>query len=272
MKYPIRLKEGVFLKRYKRFFADFTYENSQFTAHVANSGSMKGCNVEGSPCRFIHYENTARKLAYSLEMVKPSEYWVGVNTMRPNQLLWEAWESKSIAHWSAFDRAQKEVKINEHSRIDMVLWNSRDWEIDHFNKLNDGRHKKYEKGRLKNHAEGRLKNHDFTKAVPKMHLVEIKNVSLAESSVALFPDSVTERGQKHLRDLMCAIDQGHTAELVFVIQREDCSSFSPADEIDSEYGRLLRVAVKHGVKVSIYSCLLSEDAIELNTNPIYLQI
>ncbi len=96
-----------------------------------------------------------------------------------------------------------------------------------------------------------------------MHLVEVKNVSLGLDGRAMFPDSVTERGQKHLKDLMNAIDQGHTAEIIFVIQREDCRSFSPADDIDAEYGKLLRKAVQKGVKVSPYACRLTSESIEL---------
>ncbi|MEQ1875786.1 MAG: DNA/RNA nuclease SfsA, partial [Bdellovibrionia bacterium] len=170
--------------------------------------------------------------------IRTPSSWVGVNTARPNQLIWDAWEAKSFSHWKNFDRAQKEVKINDHSRIDFVLWKSKEHELE------------------------RLKKHNFANS-PSMHLVEVKNVSLGEKGRALFPDSVTERGQKHLRDLIGAIEQGHTAEIIFVVQREDCESFSPADDIDPEYGKLLRQARKKGVRVSPYACFLSENEIRL---------
>jgi sugar fermentation stimulation protein A len=239
MKFPSPLKEGTFLKRYKRFFADFRFENTVYTGLVANTGSMKGCNEPGRPCLFLHHQDKERKFPYSVEMIRTTESWVGVNTARPNQLIWEAWENKVFNHWKKFDRAQKEVKINEHSRIDFVLWKSKDLEID------------------------RLKKYDFKNSKAKMHLVEVKNVSLGENGCALFPDSVTERGQKHLKDLIQAVEYGHSAEIIFVIQRQDCTSFSPADAIDAEYGKLLRQASKRGVRVSPYACKLSSVDIEI---------
>lgn len=82
--------------------------------------------------------------------------------------------------------------------------------------------------------------------------VEVKNVTLANEGVAAFPDAVTERGTKHLRELMRLHREGHRAAIVFVIQRPDCSVFRPADEIDVEYGRWLRKAVKAGVEALPY--------------------
>ena len=98
------------------------------------------------------------------------------------------------------------------------------------------------------------------------HFVEVKNVTLIRDNTkgrAIFPDSVTERGQKHLVELMNLMDQGHTAEIFFLAQREDCKSFSPADEIDPEYGRLLREASDKGVKISAYACEFKSDQIQL---------
>ena len=248
MKYPATLKQGIFLKRYKRFFADFTYENSTITGLVANTGSMKTCSEPNSPCLFLHQTDKERKFPYSIEMIRGPTGWVGVNTARPNQLIWEAWERRSFSHWKKFDRAQKEVKINEASRIDFVLWNSK---------------------RL---ADERLKKYDFKKCPPSLHLVEVKNVSFGIDGRALFPDSITERGQKHLKDLMKAVDQGHSAEIIFVVQREDCKSFAPADDIDKEYGKLLRKSVEKGVRVSPYACQLSPEGIELIPKTLRLEL
>jgi len=82
--------------------------------------------------------------------------------------------------------------------------------------------------------------------------VEVKNVTLATEGVAAFPDAITERGTKHLRELMRLHRKGHRAAIVFVIQRPDCHAFRPADEIDMEYGRWLRKAVKAGVEALPY--------------------
>jgi sugar fermentation stimulation protein A len=82
--------------------------------------------------------------------------------------------------------------------------------------------------------------------------VEVKNVTLAVNGVAAFPDAVSERGTKHLKELMRLRRKGHRAAVVFVIQRQDCHSFRPADEIDAEYGRWLRKALKAGVEALPY--------------------
>jgi sugar fermentation stimulation protein A len=82
--------------------------------------------------------------------------------------------------------------------------------------------------------------------------VEVKNVTVSFDGAAAFPDAVSERATKHLKELIRLKRQGHRAVAVFVIQRGDCDHFRPADEIDPEYGRWLRRAVKAGVEVLPY--------------------
>lgn len=88
-------------------------------------------------------------------------------------------------------------------------------------------------------------------------LLEVKNVTLCEDSVARFPDAVTIRGQKHLLELQEAVSQGYRGVIFFLIQRAEATSFSPADEIDPEYGRLLREVVAAGVEPLAYKTLVS---------------
>lgn len=98
---------------------------------------------------------------------------------------------------------------------------------------------------------------------PGLCFVEVKNVTLAIDGIAAFPDAVTTRGTKHLRELIRLKRQGHRAVVLFVIQREDCSSFRPADEIDQEYGRWLRRAVRGGVEVLPYQAGVTPEEIVL---------
>jgi sugar fermentation stimulation protein A len=93
--------------------------------------------------------------------------------------------------------------------------------------------------------------------------VEVKNVTLAANGTAAFPDAVSDRGARHLQELMRLKRQGHRAAMVFVIQRSDCQNFRPADEIDSEYGRWLRRAVKAGVEVLPYAAKVTAREIVL---------
>ncbi len=236
MKFKTQTHRGIFLKRYKRFFADVLLKVGQneetVVAHVANTGSMKSAAVERAICLVSEAENPERKLRYTLEAIQSSATgsWIGVNTSWPNHLAKEAFEKKVFSHWSKFDQIQSEVKINSETRLDLLLSNAQ-----------------------------------------KKHYVEIKNVSMAVSAsegeknlVAQFPDAVTERGQKHLRELMNLVEQGHEAEILFTVQRTDCQSFSPADQIDPEYGRLLREAQGKGVQITVAIVEINDQEVLLS--------
>lgn len=242
MLFPTPLVDGQLIRRYKRFFADVKLkDSSEIVAHVPNTGSLKGCLNPESPCRLSPVEDPRRQLKYTLQMVQAGTHWVGVNTHLSNHLVWEAYQENLISHWQTKTSGQREVKISPQSRIDLVLWDSDSHSPD---------------------PAQRLQSSDFEKF--QFHFVEIKNVTLAERQVALFPDAVTSRGQKHLKELMTLIDRGHTAEIFFTVQREDCHSFSPAVDIDPEYARLLGSATGRGLKVTAMNCQLSKKGIRLD--------
>jgi len=94
--------------------------------------------------------------------------------------------------------------------------------------------------------------------------VEIKNCTLVENGVASFPDAVTSRGLKHLKELQKLISEGHRCVMFYLIQRTDAKLFRPADEIDPEHGRELRRAVNHGVEILVYDVHIDLEAIRLN--------
>lgn len=235
MKFTGNLQEGKFLKRYKRFFADIEWQGQVVVAHVPNTGSLKSVNLPGQPCLFSVSDNPDRKLKYTLEMIQaPSKVWVGVNTANPNtamrQLL-AGLVGKSgqtgdspFAFWSSFDSVKPEFKINAETRLDFAL--------------------------IKNGSD-------------KMHFIEVKNVTLAEDKIAKFPDAVTERGQKHLVELMRLQSEGHSTEILFFIQREDCQTFAAAADIDPEYARLLQQAAQAGVRITPIAVRLSPESIEV---------
>jgi sugar fermentation stimulation protein A len=93
--------------------------------------------------------------------------------------------------------------------------------------------------------------------------VEVKNVTLVENNVALFPDAVTTRGQKHLNELMRVVREGDRGVIFFTVQRGDGHCVSPADTIDPEYGRLLRMALQSGVEALAYRATVTPEAITL---------
>ena len=233
MQFARPLESGVFLKRRQRFFADINWKNQTIVAHLPNTGSMKGCNVPGASCRFSHAENPDRKLNYTLEMIQvPSGSWVGVNTATPNKIVGEALTARLLPHWKKIESIKPEFKISAETRFDFLV-------------------------NLKGGAR---------------HFVEVKNVTLVEDKIAKFPDSVTERGQKHLRELIKLAEAGESAEVVFTVQRDDAKFFAPADDIDPEYGKLLRLALKAGVKITPVVVVLGENEIHLSKEILKLKI
>ena len=225
MKFETPLIEGILLKRYKRFLADVQLRGKNtIVAHVPNSGSMLGVSGPGSLCRVSISTNPNRKLAHTLEMVRGAE-----------------------GCWVGVNTSLTNRLVSEAFQQKRVA----DWIK--FNEITS---------EIKISEESRL---DFLLSSPQVRrYVEVKNVSMAKPPFAVFPDAPTVRGQKHLRDLADLVKKGSEAEIFFVVQREDCSMFRPCDEIDPEYGKLLRKVTKENVKISCWSCRIREGEIELD--------
>jgi len=224
MKIDPPLEQATLLKRYKRFLTDIRLESGEeLTIHCANTGSMKNCWVEETPCWFSRSNNPKRKLPGTLEIsTTPDGDLVGVNTQRPNHLVREGIENGTITELQGYDSIKPEVKYGEeNSRIDLLL--SKD--------------------------EQRC-------------YVEVKNTTLGVGNGrVLFPDAVTARGTKHLRELIKMVEEGHRAVLVFCVQHSGAKEIGPADDIDPQYGEVLREAIAAGVEVLAYGCYLGPEEI-----------
>lgn len=217
--------EGRLVRRYKRFFAEIELSDGTLvTAHCPNTGSLKGCLVEGSRAILRDSQDLERKLRYVFQAVEIGGTLVNVDTALPNRVVHEAVLAGAIPELAGYDEARREVKYGENSRIDILLSRRRSRELCY---------------------------------------VEVKNTTLAEGRVALFPDAVTERGLKHLRELTAMVAQGHRAVQFFFVSRDDVTDFAPADEIDPEYAAALREAAAAGVEVLAYSARVSPGALEL---------
>lgn len=222
MKFKKTTSLGTIQKRYKRFLSDITLDNGEaINAHVPNTGSMKECWAPEWKVLVTHANDPKRKLQYTLEMTHNGNSWICVNTALTNKLVHEALENEVIPELAGYELIKPEKKYKE-SRIDFFL-------SDHFKE-------------------------------PEC-FVEVKNVTLVENNKAYFPDAVSTRGQKHLRDLIEIKSQGMRACMLYIVNRTDAISFSPAEEIDPEYARLLRAAKEAGVEVLAYQCKLSEEEI-----------
>ncbi|MBL4782034.1 MAG: DNA/RNA nuclease SfsA [Porticoccaceae bacterium] len=224
MKISPAFEEAIFIKRYKRFFADIELnDGSELTIHCANTGSMKNCLTPGQPCWFSRSDNPRRKLPGTLEIITTTGgRLAGVNTARPNKLVVEAIENGVIGELQGYGVLRTEVRYGEeNSRIDILL----------------------EQGE-------------------SQCFIEVKSVTLeASGKLARFPDAVTARGAKHLRELMLVVEQGQRGVLVFCVQLSDIDEVAVAQEIDPLYTQTLAKAMAAGVEVLVYGCSLSPDEI-----------
>lgn len=227
MRFPVSLIGARLTRRYKRFLADVTLDDgTALTAHCPNTGSMLGCQLPGSRVWLSRSDNPKRKYAYTWELVElDGGVLVGINTGRSNALVREAIESGVIGELGGYDEIRAEVRYgSENSRADFLLSGS------------DG---------------------DC--------YVEVKNVTAAvQDGVAVFPDAVSTRGTKHLRELMGVVrEAGKRAVLCFCVQRTDVDEVRPADDIDPVYGRTLREALAAGVEVVAYRAEMHPEAVVL---------
>ncbi len=226
MKLPSPLFRGTLIKRYKRFLADVTLGNGEdITAHCANSGSMLGLNEAGMEVWLSQSDNPKRKLRYSWEMVRDGDGLVGINTMHPNELVAEAVKAGKIGELAGYSGLRREVRYGKNSRIDILL-------------TDGGRPDCY---------------------------VEVKSVTLKRGGKragrAEFPDAVTARGTKHLGELSDMVAAGSRAVMIYLVQREDCTVFSIASDIDPAYAVALANAIKQGVEVICYACRVTPTEI-----------
>lgn len=225
------LQRGRLIKRYKRFLADVELDSGEtITATCPNTGSMKGLTDPGSTVWLSTSDSPTRKYRHTWEMIEndlgKGPTIVGINTNHPNKLVFEAIENRRIAALKGYSSQRREVKYgHENSRIDILLEDA-------------------QKG---------------------MCYVEIKNVHLMRKpGLAEFPDSVTERGAKHLRELAEMVREGHRAVMMFLVQRSDATRVGLARDIDPKYGEAYDAAVAAGVEPLAYRCTLTPDGITLD--------
>ena len=224
MKFKERLLQGTFDKRYKRFFVDIKYENRIITGHCPNSGSMMGLLKKGNKVWFSESNNPARKLKYTLEIIEDEKKLVGINTLTSNKIVSEALNQQKIKSLVEFNNIRAEVKFSEKPRFDFLISNNKE-----------------------------------------KCFVEVKNVTLVrKEKIAEFPDAITSRGTKHLKELITAKKKGYQSYILYLIQREDCNSFKIAEDIDEKYKFAFREALKAGVKALCYDCKLCDEEIKLN--------
>jgi len=221
------LIEARLLRRYRRFLADVAFSDGTVgTVHCPNTGSMLGCAEPGSGIWLSRAANPRRKYAFTWELVEVGDgTLVGVNTARTNRLVAEALAAGELRPLDRFVPVQAEVVVPERrTRVDFVLGTG-----------------------------------------SSRYFLEVKNVTAAVSGRrALFPDAVSERATRHVRELTRLRSLGHGAGLLFCVQRADVDEVAPADAIDPVYGEAVRAAAAAGVDLWAWRWLPSPHGIALD--------
>lgn len=215
MQFP-PLQSGSLIRRYKRFLTDVQLATGdEITIHCANTGAMTGCGEKGDTIWYSDSQSETRKYPCSWELTQlQNGNLVCINTHRSNQLVYEALLNKQILELAEYNHITPEVKYGEeNSRIDFLL-----------------------KG------EG----------LPDCY-VEVKSITLVKNNIGMFPDAVTTRGQKHLRELMAMKKLGHRAVVLFAGLHDGFDCFKIAEYIDPEYDKLLKQALQEGVEAYAYA-------------------
>lgn len=197
--------------RHKRFLAEVRLDDgTETTAHCTNTGTMKTCWEPGDRVLLAPADKPGRKLAFTWLACRREDTWIGVDTGVPNRVVAEAARRDALPGLPGLCGVRTEVRYGEErSRIDVHGLD----------------------------AEGR------------QVFVEVKNTTLKAGRVAGFPDAVTLRGAKHLRELRRMVEQGHRAAVAFFVHRQDVDGFRAAADIDPGYAEELARAAAAGVQV-----------------------
>jgi len=243
----IILQSAILIERYKRFLADITLtpllpeKNQLTTIHVANTGAMTGCADKGNIIFYSRSNNPKRKYPFSWEISQSAaQHFICVNTLRANQLVEEALTSGIVRELNGFTSLKREVKYgDEGSRIDFLL-------------TADG-------------VNGVLKSTNKRSTV----YIEVKSVTLLDNQLngegqGYFPDSVSTRGQKHLRELITIVQGGDRAILFFAVLHSGINKVSVAEHIDKKYAALLTQAQAAGVEILVYKVNFNFEGLMLD--------
>jgi sugar fermentation stimulation protein A len=224
MNFENKLISGRFIKRYKRFLVDVKIGGKIITAHCPNTGSMYGLLKKNNKVWLTKSNNPNRKLKYTLQIIQDKNSKVGVNTHLANKIVLEALQNNQIKEFNRKIEIKPETKFGPNTRFDFLI--------------------------TKNNFKA---------------FVEVKNVTLSrEKSIAEFPDAVTSRGLKHIKELIKAKKKGYKIYILYLIQRNDCKYFKIAEDIDPEYSDSLSKAVKKKLNILCFDCIFSSKGIKLN--------
>lgn len=219
------LQEGILLKRYKRFLADIELPNGEMiTVHCPNTGAMTGCAVPGSRVWLSCSDSKTRKYPHTWELVETEDGMACIRSVLANQVVGEALAYGQIPGFENYPTVRSEVKYGEDSRADFLL-------------EGDG---------------GRV-------------FIEVKSVTLCrDSGVGAFPDAVSERGRKHLRELQAVLDKATRSVMLFCVFHSGIESVCAAGDVDPAYRKALAESIGAGVEVLAWKASVSVEGVSLS--------
>lgn len=237
------LEKATLVKRYKRFLADVEHPTmGSFTAHCPNTGSMKNCWQPGWRVWLQDSQNLKRKYRYTWVLAEnPAGEFIGINSQGANRLVFDAISEGQITELSDIKTVEKEVKYGEeNSRIDILVTDS-------------------------NQSKTYIEVKSVTlKGIPD----ENGNINETHDdegrAKGCFPDAVTTRGQKHIRELMHCAALGHRAILFFLVQHTGIETVEIASSIDPSYAKLVEEALSKGVEVIVYATEITPTSIKVS--------
>lgn len=214
-------------------------------AHLPNTGRCKELLIDGAVVYLLKSDNPNRKTKYSLYFVENNGALVAMYSQQASKIVVEAILNNKISELSGYDIVESEKTIG-NSRIDIYLANveAADSNI------------KY----IKNHSESSKMD-----CINECY-VEVKSVTLIKDGIAQFPDAPTERGRKHLEELISLKKQGIRAVVFFLIEHPNGNSFRPNWENDPDFSRTLKRAYEEGVEILVYKTKNTLEKIELVAN------
>ncbi len=224
MRFPTPLVRGRLIRRYKRFLADIALEDGrEVTAHCPNPGAMLGLADPGRAVWVEPNDDPRRKLGFAWRLVELDDgHFAGIDTAVPNRITAEALAAGRIPALAGYAEIRAEVGYGTRSRVDF-----------------------------------RLAGPDRPAAY-----VEVKNVHLRrQDDWAEFPDCVTARGTKHLRELMAVAAGGERAVMLYVIQRTDCARLRMAADLDPTYAATFAKARAAGVEMLAHGTKIGPQGI-----------
>ena len=225
MQFQSNLVSGRLVKRYKRFFADVELSNGRIvTAHCPNTGSMLGLAKHGVKVWLEPNEDPRKKLKYSWKLVDHENgHFTGVDTSIANRIVYEALLQRKILEVLDYNIILREQKYGANSRVDFLLRNG-----------------------------------------SKTCYLEVKSVTLCrQEKIAEFPDTVTSRGAKHLKELSKTVSPNTRAIVLYLVQRSDCNYFKIADDLDQTYLNETILSKNSGVEFVSYRVNFLSNGIEL---------